>query len=161
MMTTTFARRRPLALVTATAVVLTVGLMGTSGAASLRPPAHGGTHGDTMDMDEGHHHDSGDHGENAPTVDGARKIVVKAKSFKFRPSTITMAPGEDVTLVLRSTDIVHDLVVKDEGHIVSAKGKKSASGGLEIDEPGTYAFWCSVSGHRKAGMRGMIVVTDA
>lgn len=161
MIPTTFTRRRLAALVTSTAVVLTVGLAGTSGAALLRPPAHGGTHGDTMDMDEGHHDGSGDHGENAPTVAGARRIVVKAKSFKFTPSTITVAPGEDVTLVLRSTDVLHDLVVKNEGHIVSAKGKRSASGGLNIEKPGTYAFWCSVSGHRKGGMRGTIVVTDA
>ncbi len=113
------------------------------------------------------HGGGGEHGhgsgskrhESAPTVPGAREIEVSAKSFEFTPDEITVGAGEDVTIVLRSTDILHDLVVKREGHIVSAKAKKTKRGGLRIDEPGTYRFWCSIPGHRKAGMVGTIVVT--
>ena len=112
-----------------------------------------------MDMDHGHGDGKGAHGKNAPTVAGAREIAVRARSFKFTPNQITVDAGENVTIALRSVDVLHDFVVKGEGHIVSAKGHKTAKGGLVIDTPGTFKFWCSVSGHRKAGMRGTIVVT--
>ena len=48
--------------------------------------------------------------------------------------------------------------MKDHGHIVAAKAKKAKRGGLRIDEPGTYRYWCSVKGHRAEGMKGTIVV---
>jgi len=104
-------------------------------------------------------HDMGGHsGGDAPTVDGAREIDVTAGRFRYQPKKITIAPGEDVTIVMTSTDLFHDLVVKGHGHIVGAKRKKTAEGGLRIDEVGTYKFWCSVKGHRAAGMKGRIVV---
>ena len=124
--------------------------------ASIPAIAHaGGGHGG------GGGHGSGGGGKqhrNAPTVPGAREIDVSAKSFEFTPEDITVGAGEDVTIALHSTDVLHDFVVKQQGHIVSAKAKKTKRGGLRIDDPGTYRFWCSVPGHRSAGMTGSIVV---
>lgn len=112
--------------------------------------------------DHGMGHGGGGHGstkgENAPTVAGARRIAVSAKSFEFTPDEITIQAGEDVTIVLTSADVFHDFMVKGEGHVVGAKRGKTRRGGLRIDEPGTYKIWCSVSGHRSAGMKGTIVV---
>ncbi len=119
--------------------------------ASTSASSHGGD-GHGMDMG------GGDGDEDAPTVDGAREISVKAGRFRFTPKVITIAAGEDVTIVMRSTDLFHDFVVKGTGHVVGAKRKKTAEGGLRIDTPGTYKFWCSVPGHRAAGMKGTIVV---
>ena len=61
--------------------------------------------------------------------------------------------------MLTSSDIAHDFMVKGVGHVVSAKRNKTAEGGLRIDEPGTYKFWCAEPDHRKSGMTGTIVVT--
>src|SRR5205823_1166652 len=105
----------------------------------------------SMDMDDGHGHGMGDHGKNAPMVAGARKIAVKARSFKFTPAANTVKAGEDVTIMWRSVDVLYDCVVKGQGYVVSAKGKETASGGLMIDTPGTYKFWCGVAGHRARG----------
>lgn len=121
--------------------------------ASTSASSHHG--GDDMDMGG---HGDGHGGGNAPTVDDAREIQVKAGRLRFSPKAITVAAGEDVTIALTSTDTFHDFVVKGTGHVVGAKRKKTAEGGLRIDEPGTYKFWCSVSGHRAAGMKGTIVV---
>jgi len=106
-----------------------------------------------------HGHDTGEHGDgDAPTVDGAREVKVKAGRFRYKPKKITVSAGEDVTIVMRSTDLFHDFVVKGIGHVVGADRKKTAEGGLRIDEPGKYKFWCSVPGHRAAGMKGTITV---
>ena len=82
----------------------------------------------------------GGHGKNARVVKGSRKIAVDARSFAFSPAEISVAAGEDVTVVLHSSDVLHDFVVKGKGHIVSAKADKTARGGLRINRPGTYRF---------------------
>jgi plastocyanin len=97
-------------------------------------------------------------GANAPVTPDAREIRVSAEAFSFSPEKITLKAGEEVTIVLRSEDMFHDFVVEGQGHIVGADGGQAAKGGLRIDEPGTYKFWCSVPGHRSAGMEGSIVV---
>lgn len=103
--------------------------------------------------------DMGHGGEaNTPMVDGAREIEVTGTSLAFDPEEITVAAGEDVTIVLTADDILHDFTVEDaEGHVAADAGE-TASGGLRIDEPGTYTFYCSVEGHREAGMEGTLVV---
>jgi plastocyanin len=104
-----------------------------------------------MDMGSGSH-------KNAAVQAGAREISVDAKSFAFKPSQITLEAGENVTIVLEATDVAHDFVVQGQGHVVGANAGKQAKGGLVIDKPGTYEFWCSVSGHRTAGMEGTLIV---
>ena len=140
----------------AMAIVTLVSLMpGAAFASSTTSTYRGGDGhgGDGHGMDMGGHDDA-----NVPTVDGAREIKVTAGRFRFTPKEITIAAGEDVTIVMKSTDLFHDFVVKGTGHVVGAKRKKTAMGGLRIDEPGTYKFWCSVKGHRAAGMKGTLVV---
>jgi plastocyanin len=114
-------------------------------------------------------HDMGDgmsanapHGmmeENRAVVPGAREIPVTADALTFAPQKIDLRAGEDVTIVLTSKDLAHDLEVEDIGHIVHAGRGRTQRGGLKIDEPGTYDFWCTVDGHREGGMTGTITVT--
>ena len=118
--------------------------------------------------DDGADHDMGDMGDmndmdhadeaNTPVVEGAREIAVTGTSFEFDPEQISVTAGEDVTIVLTSDDILHDFTLEDaDGHVAADAGE-TASGGLRIDEPGTYTFYCSVAGHREAGMEGTLVV---
>lgn len=96
---------------------------------------------------------------NRKVVPGARVIKVDATSFSFRPQRITIHAGENVAIALHSDDIFHDFVVdRMVGHVVGVDGDATARGGLRIDRPGTYTFYCSVPGHRSAGMEGTIVV---
>ncbi|HEX2850629.1 MAG TPA: cupredoxin domain-containing protein [Acidimicrobiales bacterium] len=93
----------------------------------------------------------------APAAD-ARRIDVSAKSFQFDPSTITAKPGEDLAIALTSKDAVHDFVVEHTDFKIEAGKGKTTVGGLRLDKPGTYTFYCSIPGHRSAGMHGTIVV---
>ncbi len=96
---------------------------------------------------------------SCPTVAGAREVSITGDAFMFAPMTISATAGEDITIALTADDIAHDVYVEGVGHVVHAKAGKTAMGGLRIDEPGTYEFWCTEKGHKKAGMTGTITVT--
>jgi plastocyanin len=103
-------------------------------------------------------HDGMGHGGDSPVVAGARRIEVSATSFEFDPDRIRVDAGEDVAIVLTSDDILHDFTVDELDAHVTADADETADGGLRAEEPGRYAFYCSVSGHRAAGMEGTLVV---
>ena len=99
------------------------------------------------------------HGPNSPIVAGAREIGVAAKSFSFSPAEIHVKAREDVTIVLTATDITHDFTVDELAVHVAANPGTAARGGLHAPAtPGRYTFYCTVAGHRQAGMTGTLVV---
>ncbi len=102
----------------------------------------------------------GGHDESTPVAEGARRIEVAATSFEFDPDEITVTAGEDVAIVLTSDDLLHDFTVDGIDVHVSAGRDETAEGGLRADEPGEYAFYCTVTGHREAGMEGTLVVEE-
>jgi uncharacterized cupredoxin-like copper-binding protein len=89
---------------------------------------------------------------------GARSIAVTGSNLRFTPHKIALRAGEQVTIVLRSIDVLHDFVVQGKGRVVSAKAGTTRHGSLMFAKPGKYKFWCSVRGHRGAGMTGTITV---
>lgn len=115
---------------------------------------------DSMGMSDqsGMHHGPNGADANNPVVAGAREIPVEAGALTFAPKRLQLTAGEDVTIVLTSIDIAHDLYVDGVGHVVHAAARKTAKGGLMIDEPGTYKFWCTIKGHKAGGMVGTITV---
>lgn len=129
---------------------------------SAMPMGDGGKGMGNMDMGDtgGGHMHGGEVTEPDPVAEDARVIRVVATSFDFAPREIGIEAGEDVAIELVSKDVTHDFIVDGPpGHIVAAEAGETATGGMRIDEPGTYKFWCSVSGHKTAGMEGTIVVS--
>lgn len=98
------------------------------------------------------------HGESSPVADGARRIEVAARSFEFDPDEITVTAGEDIAIVLTSDDVLHDLTIDELDAHVAAQPGEAAEGGLRADEPGRYTYYCTVTGHREAGMEGSLIV---
>jgi len=105
-----------------------------------------------------HGEDGGHHEEASPVAPGARRIEVDATSFRFDPSEIRVAAGEDIAIVLTSDDVLHDFTIDELEAHVSAEEGETAEGGFHAGEPGRYAFYCSVEGHREGGMEGTLVV---
>lgn len=95
----------------------------------------------------------------SPVAHGAREVEVTAGSFEFEPDRIEVEAGEDVAIVLTSETAFHDFKIDELDVHVSATAGETEKGGLRADEAGTYEFYCSVPGHRSAGMEGELVVT--
>jgi plastocyanin len=96
---------------------------------------------------------------NAKVAPGAREIAVSARSYAFAPKNIGVQAGEDIAIVLRSQDQAHDFTIEGKGLVVAVDGGKTAKGGFRLTKPGKYTFYCSITGHRAAGMEGTITVS--
>lgn len=114
--------------------------------------------GDDDDAGSANDHEEGGHDDTSEVAEGAREIEVTASSFEFDPDEITVAAGEDVAIVLTSTDMLHDFTVDDLDAHVAADADETVTGGLRAEEPGDYSYYCAVAGHREAGMEGTLVV---
>ncbi len=100
------------------------------------------------------------HDESTPVAPGARRIEVDATSFAFDPDEITVTAGEDVAIVLSSDDLLHDFAIDGIDVHVAADRGETAEGGLRADDPGEYTYYCTITGHREAGMEGALVVEE-
>ena len=114
------------------------------------------TASDMPAMDDGHGGEG--HDADSPVADDAREIEVTATDFAFDPDEITAEVGEELAIALTSEDLVHDFTIDElEAHVVADRGE-TARGGVRADEPGSFVFYCSVPGHREAGMEGTLTV---
>jgi plastocyanin len=102
--------------------------------------------------------DHSTHDEASGVVEGARPVEVTADDFAFDPDEITAEAGEDLVIVLTSGDMLHDFTIDELDAHVAAGGGDTAEGGLSAAEPGSYTYYCSVPGHRNAGMEGTLTV---
>jgi heme/copper-type cytochrome/quinol oxidase subunit 2 len=100
-------------------------------------------------------------GNTAP-IDGAHELAVTANKQAFElEKRIELTVGQPVNVALSSVDTLHDLTVDEIEFHIAADAGETVVGGLVFDEPGTYVAYCSVPGHREAGMEFEIVVTAA
>jgi nitrite reductase (NO-forming) len=94
--------------------------------------------------------------EAAPTNGGT---AVQAEDFKFVQQTIRITAGTEVELELLNADILpHSFDVDELNLHLAMPSKDTAETILQVAEPGTYTFYCSVPGHRQAGMTGTLIV---
>jgi plastocyanin len=81
-------------------------------------------------------------------------------ALQFETTSLEATAGNVTIDFTNDSSISHD--VKIEGNGVSGEGTDEVSGGstsATVDlQPGTYTFYCSVDGHRAAGMEGQLVV---
>ena len=98
------------------------------------------------------------HDEPSPVPEDARLVAVTARSFSFEPNEITARSGEAIAIELSSVDAEHDFAIDELDAHVSADAGSMAIGGFRAHEPGRFAFYCSVPGHRDQGMEGTLVV---
>lgn len=101
--------------------------------------------------DDGGSTDSGD------AADGT--VQVEASDLAFEPTELTATAGEIEVELNNVGSAEHDFVIEEAGDtlVAEAAGGETATGTIEL-EAGTYTFYCSVEGHREAGMEGTLEV---
>jgi mono/diheme cytochrome c family protein len=75
----------------------------------------------------------------------------------YTSNQATGTPGQITIKMANKTNTPHDIVIdgKGKGEIVTGGGTSSFSADFTA---GTYTFYCSVDGHRAAGMQGKLTI---
>lgn len=119
----------------------------------------------------------------AGSSQAATEITVEAIDFAYNPLAVTIPAGEPVTLLLKNSgQLEHDFVIDkinvidvhasdagpaahhQMGHEAQydlhfyAKAGDTAVLNFTALEPGTYEIFCSIEGHKEAGMIGKLIV---
>lgn len=95
-----------------------------------------------------------------PAPEDADVVVLGTDAFEFDPAEIQVPAGGATVALQCEQALPHNIEVElDDGDrlVVECAGGETATG--EVDLPaGTYAFFCSIPGHRQAGMEGVLSV---
>jgi uncharacterized cupredoxin-like copper-binding protein len=110
------------------------------------------------------------------------QVSLEVSDFKFTPNTLEVTAGQPVKLTVRNTSVLdHDLSILEiplQGAVEETGGMEHHMEGISAEpelhiavgggqtgtlefiptKPGTYEFWCTVAGHKDAGMTGTLVV---
>ena len=98
-------------------------------------------------------------GQASASAAGPGQIKVVATDLQFDQKEIGVAAGQPVETTLKNEGVLeHDIVVKELNLHVYAQGGQTAKGSFTPDKEGTYEFFCSIPGHREAGMVGKLIV---
>lgn len=93
------------------------------------------------------------------TTATAAVVKLDMNEFAFSPNTIEVPAGQKVTLELKNTGTVeHDLTIDAIGFKAIAKAAQTVTRVIGPFTAGTtYPVYCSVAGHREAGMTGTLI----
>jgi plastocyanin len=88
------------------------------------------------------------------------QLEASETALAFDTTQLSAKAGKVTIDFTNPSAIPHNVVIEQNGKELAgfepiAEGKESESAELE---PGTYTFYCSVPGHREAGMEGKLVV---
>ena len=98
--------------------------------------------------------------EVAAEQEQIREIAVSGTEFSFNPGSITLTEGERVRVVFTNAGRAsHDFTLEGLGIKTKVIGPGQTDS-VEFVAPasGDYTFFCSVAGHRQAGMEGNMEV---
>jgi nitrite reductase (NO-forming) len=88
-------------------------------------------------------------------------VHITASEFKFSPTSIQVPLGQKITFSLNNTGTVeHDVTVQAAGFTLSARAGDTATGEVTFGQAGVFDFFCSIPGHKEAGMQGKLTVVD-
>jgi plastocyanin len=82
-------------------------------------------------------------------------------ALKFSTTSLTATAGSDKITFVNQSPVGHNLTIADaNGAVVGASPTFSGSSKtVSVTlKPGTYTYYCSVPGHRAAGMQGTLTV---
>lgn len=118
--------------------------------------------------------------EASTTITRGNTVAVRGTDrLAFEPDEFTIPAAEEVTLELTAASVEHDFLVEraaddgtvegdqmdmgddpDDLHVAHADAGETVTATFRIDAAGTYTVYCSVPGHRDAGMVASLEVID-
>lgn len=95
-----------------------------------------------------------------PAPEGTDAVVLGSDAFEFIPDEVEI-PADGASIALQcEQSLPHNIEVElpdGDRRVVECAGGETSVG--EVDLPaGTYVFFCSIPGHRQAGMEGQLSV---
>jgi len=95
-----------------------------------------------------------------PEASAATSVHLDAKEFLFAPKDVTVPAGEVTFVVKNEGAIEHNFVLEDKAKKRTAQiPVLEPAQTLEIKatlKPGSYVIYCSLPGHKEAGMVGTL-----
>jgi plastocyanin len=87
-------------------------------------------------------------------------LAADKSKLAFDKKTLAAPAGKVTITMTNPSSIPHDVAIQGKGvqqvgKVVSSGGTSTVSASLK---PGKYTFYCSVDGHRQAGMQGTLTV---
>jgi plastocyanin len=98
------------------------------------------------------------------TAGGGGTVAIEANpegQLAFEEKEVTAKAGKDTIDFTNKSSLPHNVTIENEAGEKIAETETLAEGSASTTaelEPGTYTFYCSVPGHREAGMEGTLVV---
>ncbi|MDP8977087.1 MAG: plastocyanin/azurin family copper-binding protein [Actinomycetota bacterium] len=90
---------------------------------------------------------------------GGETLEFVAVDIDYSDAPQAADPGEATVELVNEGAIVHNVVIEGVSPtpIAQAQGGQTETGTVEL-EPGEYVYYCSIPGHREAGMEGRLEV---
>ena len=91
---------------------------------------------------------------------GGETLEFVAVDIDYSEAPQAAEPGEATFELVNEGATVHNVAIDEVSStpIVEAQGGQTATGTAEL-EPGRYVYYCSIPGHREAGMEGRLEVS--
>jgi len=153
-----------LALIVAALALAACGGGGSSTSVTVEATGGGGAAAESEAGGEAQSEEGGEAEAEGGTAGTGAAIAIEANpegQLAFEEKEVTAKAGKDTIDFTNQSAVPHDVKIEDSagkevgGTEIVAEGSESAV--VEL-EPGTYTFYCSVPGHRQAGMEGKLVV---
>jgi plastocyanin len=92
---------------------------------------------------------------------GTLQLAADPSAIAYDKTELTSAPGDVTIDFTNPAALEHDVAIEAEGGEELAASETIAQGETSVTTklaPGTYTFFCTVPGHREAGMEGSLEV---
>lgn len=95
----------------------------------------------------------------SPSAGGGDTVEVTAVDIDFEPSEFSIPADTDVTITVTNEGMLqHDFVIEDTDYATELLNG-GETGEITVNlAAGEYVYYCSVPGHREAGMEGTLTV---
>jgi plastocyanin len=96
-----------------------------------------------------------------PTGPAVANVKLDSGNIFFKPKQVTASPPGIIDVTLENIEGgVHDLVIRDvPGFQIEVSGEGDTVSKKVKLEKGKYEFYCTITGHEEAGMKGTLTVS--